>query len=682
MHFSRVGQKFNNKGYLKEVISERDKIRDGKSCSSTQVRSVVTDSWKRCLAEGVDAESKAPLIITGNRLATLQEHNKELLLASKCVSDGLADILHDSKTALLLADANGIVINTSGNRSIFNLTQNKHISPGYNWSEHSGGTNAVGTAIALKQAVEIHSAEHFCEVAQVFTCAAAPIFDLYSGEVIGIIDVTTTNKSYNSRNISIALTAARNIEELLRSRRLLKQLHLVDWYHEKKTQWADDGIILLNEKGRVVKYNAIAEQLIAEHGVKNLLQIDSKMISVSQDGEAESYINHLPESIDSFDLELFGNSAHWQGGILVLNQTGLSHTRGYRPPPIKSNAIHATAFNTIIGESDVIKNLKARASRMAKTSAPVLILGETGSGKELFAKAVHDASEFSDGPFVGVNCGAITRELASSELFGYEAGAFTGANTKGQAGKFEQANGGTIFLDEVGELPLELQVNLLRVLQDGVVVRIGGSGKERKINTRVIAATNRNLEEEVENHNFRMDLYYRLKVMVLNLPPLRSRAEDLITLADYFIGALATKYNCAPQTIAPDLEEFFKQHEWPGNVREFYSVLESMFVLSDSDVLKVDDLPDELLAQLESDQPVTLNTSSSGGHKLAELEKQSIICEIEKQHGNLSLVAKSLGIARSTLYRKMKEYQIEGARALTERKDSPPFFAGPRGPGL
>ncbi len=682
MRFSKVGQKFNDKGYLKEVISARDKVRGGKSCSSTQVRSVVTDSWKRCLAEGVDAESKAPLIITGNRFATLQEHNKELLLASKSVSEGLADILHDSKTALLLADANGVLIDTSGDRSIFNSTQNEHISPGYNWSEHSGGTNAVGTAIALKQAVEIHSVEHFCEVAQVFTCAAAPIFDLYSGEVIGIIDVTTTNKSYSARNIGIALTAARHIEELLRSRRLLKQLHLVDWYHEKKTQWADDGIILLNEKGRVIKYNAIAEQLIAEHGAKNLLRIDSKIISVSQDGEAESYINHLPESIDSFEVELFGNSSHWQGGMLVLNQAGLNHTHRHKSPPVKSNAIHATAFNAIIGESDLIKNLKTRASRMAKTSAPVLILGETGSGKELFAKAVHDASEFSGGPFIAVNCGAITRELASSELFGYEAGAFTGANAKGQVGKFEQADGGTIFLDEVGELPLELQVNLLRVLQDGVVVRIGGSGKERKINTRVIAATNRNLEKEVENHGFRMDLYYRLKVMVLNLPPLRSRAEDLKMLADNFIGALATRYNCAPQTIAPDLETFFKQHEWPGNVREFYSVLESMFVLSDSDILKVEDLPEELLVQLESNPPATLNVSSSGGHKLAELEKQSIICEVEKQHGNLSLVAKSLGIARSTLYRKMKEYQIEGAGALTERKHSSLFFAGPRGPGL
>lgn len=682
MRFSKVGQKFNDKGYLKEVISARDKVRGGKSCSSTQVRSVVTDSWERCLAEGVDAESKAPLIITGNRFATLQEHNKELLLASKSVSEGLADILHDSKTALLLADANGVLIDTSGDRSIFNSTQNEHISPGYNWSEHSGGTNAVGTAIALKQAVEIHSAEHFCEVAQVFTCAAAPIFDLYSGEVIGIIDVTTTNKSYSARNIGLAQTAARHIEELLRSRRLLKQLHLVDWYHEKKTQWADDGIILLNEKGRVIKYNAIAEQLITEHGAKNLLRIDSKIISVSQDGESESYINHLPGSIDSFEVELFGNSSHWQGGMLVLNQAGLNHTHRHKSPPVKSNAIHATAFNAIIGESALIKNLKKRASRMAKTSAPVLILGETGSGKELFAKAVHDASEFSGGPFIAVNCGAITRELASSELFGYEAGAFTGANAKGQVGKFEQADGGTIFLDEIGELPLELQVNLLRVLHDGVVVRIGGSGKERKINTRVIAATNRDLEKEVENHSFRMDLYYRLKVMVLNLPPLRSRAEDLKMLADNFIGALATRYNCAPQTIAPDLEAFFKQHEWPGNVREFYSVLESMFVLSDSDILKVDDLPEELLAQLQSDPPATLNVSSSGGHKLAELEKQSIICEVEKQHGNLSLVAKSLGIARSTLYRKMKEYQIEGAGALTERKHSSLFFAGPRGPGL
>lgn len=679
MHVSKVEQRFNDKSYLKELFSAREQILGGKNCSSTQVRSVVQDSWKRCLAQGVDPDSKIQQFVTENRFAKLREHNKELLLAAKSVSDGLADLLNDSKTALLLTDANGIIIDTGGYPSIFSSAQYEYLSPGYNWSEKSSGTNAVGTAIALKHAVEIHSVEHYCETAQIFTCAAAPIFDIYSHEVLGIIDVTATSKSYNTRNIGIALTAARHIEEMLRSRSLLKQLHLIDWYHEKKAQWTGNGLILLDEKGRVLKYNAIAEQLIAKHGAQNLLKTGSEIISLANNSDSAQYISCLPESINFHEVQPFGNSSHWQGGVLILKRPLSSPKQ--TPYPLKSDAIHCSAFDTIIGKSDVITSLKARAYRMAKTHAPVLILGETGSGKELFARAIHSASEFKEGSFIAVNCGAITKELASSELFGYEAGAFTGANAKGQAGKFEQASGGTIFLDEVGELPLDLQVNLLRVLQDNVVVRIGGS-KERKVKVRVVAATNRNLEQQVENHKFRMDLYYRLKVMVLNLPPLSSRVEDIATLGDHFLELLSIRYNCVPQTIEPELEELFRRYEWPGNIREFFSVLESMFVLNDSAVLKVSDLPDDLLSKLMVEPSATINLNGQEGNMLADLEKQSIIEQVAKQRGNLSLVAKNLGIARSTLYRKMKEYQIDGSGVLPETTRPPIFLAGPRGPGI
>ena len=293
---------------------------------------------------------------------------------------------------------------------------------------------------------------------------------------------------------------------------------------------------------------------------------------------------------------------------------------------------------------------------MAQSNAPVLLTGESGSGKELFAAAIHASSFVAQGAFVAVNCGTLSKELAVTELLGYEAGAFTGASPRGHAGKFEQADGGTIFLDEVGELSADVQVHLLRVLQDNVVVRVGGNN-ERQTHVRVIAATNRDLETEAEAGRFRMDLYYRLKVLNLELPPLRERVSDVELLASRFIRRLHENYGLGLKTLSRQLLRAMQSYHWPGNVRELHGVLERMYILSGNPTLTLQDLPDDIGRLV----PNVLDPQAVGNAevKLDDLEANAIRSALAKSNVTLAQIAAQLGISRTTLYRRMKAYGIE-----------------------
>ena len=296
------------------------------------------------------------------------------------------------------------------------------------------------------------------------------------------------------------------------------------------------------------------------------------------------------------------------------------------------------------------------AARMAQSHAPVLLSGESGSGKELFAAAIHASSFASTGPFVAVNCGTLSKELAVSELLGYEPGAFTGASPQGHHGKFEQADGGTIFLDEVGELSADIQVHLLRVLQDNVVVRVGGN-RERQTSVRVIAATNRDLELEAEAGKFRMDLYYRLKVLNLGLPPLRERLSDIELLAGRFIRRLHENYGLGIKAISRDLLFAMQGHHWPGNVRELHGVLERMYILSGNPALTLLDLPRDISRHITA-KPESSSIDNAAA-RLDEIEADAIRSALARPGFNLSQISAQLGISRTTLYRLMKSYGIE-----------------------
>jgi transcriptional regulator with PAS, ATPase and Fis domain len=307
----------------------------------------------------------------------------------------------------------------------------------------------------------------------------------------------------------------------------------------------------------------------------------------------------------------------------------------------------------IIGESNPIRQSIEKAKRVAQGPSTVLILGESGTGKELFAQAIHNASDYKFGPFVSVNCGAIPSALIQSELFGYQEGSFTGAKRGGRPGKFVAANGGTLFLDEIGEMPLEMQINLLRVLEEEAVVPVGGKSAI-PIHVRIIAATNRSLFDEVSKGNFREDLYYRLNVISIALPPLRAREGDIDLLANYFVKKISRKIGKHIDAIDPDVTRTFERYHWPGNIRELANAIEYAVNISPDEHLKKKNLP----PYLRNIRPEKLRSAAERIMTLSALEKDAIKKALLFYNGNMTKTSKALGIGRNTLYAKMKKYNI------------------------
>lgn len=305
------------------------------------------------------------------------------------------------------------------------------------------------------------------------------------------------------------------------------------------------------------------------------------------------------------------------------------------------------SFDTIIGSSKSLRQAVMLAEKVAPTDAVVLLTGETGTGKEVFATAIHDASKRKDKSFVAVNCGALSRELLESELFGYKAGAFTGA-VKDKKGLFEQADGGTIFLDEIGEMPMQLQVKLLRVLETGEFISVGDT-KTKKVDARIIAATNRNLKEAIDKNEFREDLFYRISVFTIDLPPLRERGDDIVLLAQNFIEAFAGKMNKHVDGMDTTFEQAIKNYTWKGNIRELRNTIERSVILASGDKLSAEDLPLEI-QMAQGDDMDSLN--------LSYVEKMHILKMLKYTGGNKTETARLLKIGLTTLYRKIEEYGI------------------------
>jgi transcriptional regulator with GAF, ATPase, and Fis domain len=321
-------------------------------------------------------------------------------------------------------------------------------------------------------------------------------------------------------------------------------------------------------------------------------------------------------------------------------------------------------FGAIVGESTALKDILARVEKVAATTTTVLLRGETGTGKEMVARAIHINSDRGHQPFVAVNCAALPTELLESELFGHEKGSFTGAIAQ-RKGRFELAHGGTIFLDEIGDLPMEVQVKLLRVLQEREFERVGGN-TTIKVDVRVISASNRSLEALVEQGRFRQDLYYRINVFPLDLPPLRQRGKDILLLAEHFLEKFRQLNRRGPTQIAPDAKAALLSHSWPGNVREVQNVLERSSIVACSDTISAEDLdfgrhspPSSSAAAFA---PPPMATPAPGDHslrsRLAEEEKTSIIRAIEGSGGNIAAAARALGINRSTLYFRIKKHAL------------------------
>lgn len=654
MHQADLGRtrRQSSKLYRSKVERAWEEMASSGQVVDQGLRDLVVDSWRRCLQHGVAPASTLPPCAANDeaRLDGLRELNHELLLASQNTWRLLADLLDGTEGMLLVTDPRGVILDVCGSPSVQEKAAEIFVRAGYEWSEPGAGTNAVGTAIEIGQAAEVESVEHFCAIARDWACAAVPVRDSVDGTLIGVIDVTTFGITQHGHSLALATAAAHQVEQTLHARELARNVQLMQWYQSNFPRWSHHALMLLDRKGRIVTSNGHAQSLFRDHALLDRLQRGTPLVELERGATAADCLRSLPAQLRALTLEGYGNGNEWQGGLLVLDGIRRAAHGAARGGVAATPAEWADKFRGIVGDSTTMTDLKRQALRVARAAAPVLFMGETGSGKLTLARAIHEASARARGPFVAVNCDMLNRELAASELLGYEGGAFNGAMPKGQGGKFEEADGGTLFLDQVGALAPELQVHLLRLMQDQVVLRMGGS-RERPVSVRVIAACEQDLETAVAEGRFRRDLYYRLRVLLLAIPPLRERAGDIASLAETFIAALNEQYGLGPKRLGDDLRTVLENHAWPGNVRELRSVIESMYVLSENNLLTSADLPPDLA--------LTRAAPLAPMKTIAELERDAIQRELATQTGNRSRVARALGISRSTLYRKLVEYGIE-----------------------
>ena len=573
--------------------------------------------------------------------------------------------VEDEEFIIVLTDNEGCILYIRGAEKITKSLNCMDLKVGAYMDERSIGTNAMGTAIKENRCVQITAQEHYIEGLHSLTCSAAPIHN-ENGDIIGTLNLTGKSSMKHPHTLGLVVFGVKAIENEIDKNKINDILNQTYNYMESIIDNVEKGIMIVDKQGKITNINKFGvdifqkekEFLIKEdiyHIVPNLGNILDELNNDNSTIIKEVKISHS----SNYKTELvFKGITHKDQVIgMVINMK-----ENY---DIKSATGAFLTFNDIIGESAAIKNVVTNSKIIANSPSTVLIQGESGTGKEVLAQAMHNYSLRRNKKFVAINCGAIPNNIIESELFGYEDGTFTGAKKGGKPGKFEVANGGTIFLDEIGEMPLDMQVNLLRVLQESRVTRLGGS-TEIPIDVRVIAATNKNLKEEVNKGNFREDLYYRLCVIPITLPPLRERKDDVQKLMEYFLTIKSFKLNKPIPKINDELYSNLLSYSWPGNIRQLENYIENIvnlegnisFNLWDEEPKK--DFNNENIYKCNvNENNNQLCENENNNLNLNFLERKTIEKAILKFGNNMTKTAKELGISRNTLYLKIKKYGIK-----------------------
>jgi transcriptional regulator of acetoin/glycerol metabolism len=622
---------------------------------------IVKNSWLRSKQYKVN-----PFQTTGKEklseqdLQILLSNKKELIEISLPLINTLYSLVKGSGFLVTLCNENGYLLIVLGDKEPLENAEKIQFVKGANWSEKAMGTNAIGTAIIERNPIQIFSYQHFTSATQSWTCSASPIFDA-NGEIIGVLNISGPYEKVHPHTLGMIVSTVKAIEYELQLTEKTEKNGLMMSYLEETTNTLSDGIIILNEKGFIIKANKIMQQLL--HIPSS--EIEGKRITrVIENKDIESFLQTNQEVIDrevklrirKTDIHtsvLFNAKPIVRDDIVIGSLLTVKEIKKVRQlvNHFSGNQAKVT-FEDIIGENEHFLQCLNEAKLAAQNDSTVLLMGESGTGKDLLAQAIHNESSRRPSPFIAINCGGIPRDLLGSELFGYVEGAFTGARRGGNAGKFELADGGTLFLDEIGEMSLEMQVLLLRVLQNREVVRIGGA-KVVYVNVRIIAATNKDLKREVLKGSFRDDLYFRLNVMPIMLPGLRDRIDDIPLFIEHFSRQLAFRLHKRAPKLADGVLELLKEYDWPGNVRELHNIIERAIVKATQNELTIDLFPEEIMTRKSLQRESSLSLP-----KKEELKRQALKESIEKNNGNFSKAADYLGISRSTLYRQMKRYNI------------------------
>lgn len=568
----------------------------------------VNESWKRCHQFGLrPTDSIINQTITGKQIHEVIKENEQFIQQATPIFEKLYPFIKQTGHIAVLSDRYGNIIHLAADPEFENQARNIQLQVGANWQEQKKGTNAIGVVLTEEKPVRVHGEQHFYIANHFLTCAASPIYTP-TGELVGAINISGRKEQFNPYTLSLACMATDSLQNRLLIEQAKQEYLLTLQELEQTANYHPFPLLSLDREHRIIRANQAAFHILG----KDCIGKEFK-------GKQGFVIKTIAD----------GTQKIWRSTAIYKQD-------------VKQNRLYT--FADITGSCPNILHMKEVAQKAAYTDFSVLLFGESGTGKELLAQSIHSAGPRMGHPFIAVNCSAIPESLVESEFFGYVRGAFTGANREGGQGKFEAANHGTIFLDEIGDMSLHAQSTLLRVLQEKTVTPVGGT-QSRPINVRIIAATHRNLPEEIRAGRFRADLYYRLKGIQINLPPLRERS-DTIEMAQQLLKQVNPLGSLTGEAKNKLLSYF-----WPGNVRELHSVLIQASFLSEDGIIDAKHL------QLEN---VYTNTPDEKEPTLSlmDAEMSTIKQSLQFTGWNISKAAELLQIGRNTLYRKMKEYNI------------------------
>ncbi|KAA6170383.1 sigma-54-dependent Fis family transcriptional regulator [Pseudomonas veronii] len=605
----------------------------------------IARSWLRCLEDyHLDpAQTIAPTVLEHGRLLESRERLQQVLHIAGSEMNSLHQQLSGAGHAVLLTDARGVILNcvtASSERKIF---ERAGLWLGADWSEACEGTNGIGTCLVERQSLTIHRDEHFRGRHTGLTCSASPVFDPH-GELLAVLDVSSAREAVSRQSqfhtMALVNLSAKMIESCYFLRHFENQWLLRFHLQAESVGLFSEGLLAFDGEGRICAVNQSALNLLGQVRGGLLGQPVEALFECSLDqllGRASA------NATTSWPLRTR------DGRHLFAALRGQPRGVGV-PAPIAKLPEPPRLPGICLGDP-ALQNDFRKALRVFERDVPLLINGETGSGKEAFAKAVHHASQRADKAFVALNCAAIPESLIESELFGYRGGSFTGARKEGMQGKLQQADGGTLFLDEIGDMPLALQTRLLRVLEDRMVVPLGG--EPQAIDVRIISATHRDLLGRVADGSFREDLYYRLNGLEVGLPPLRERS-DKSQLLDFLLAEEA-----GGQAVLLELaaRSALLRFAWPGNVRQMRTVLRTLAALCDDGRVGLEDLP----AQIRQAQAQPVAEALSMESPLEDAERLALLAALEQQRWHMTHTAEQLGVSRNTLYRKLRRHGIARA---------------------
>jgi len=643
----------------------------------------IDHSHERCAALGLSRIERPDFSPIGRAdLSVARDRNLRLHSHAAPVMEMLHEQIVNTQSMVVLTDATGVIIHSIGDDDFLAKASKVALQPGADWSEPAKGTNGIGTALVAETPTLVHADEHFLHANHFLTCSAAPILDP-RGNILGVLDVSGDQRSFHQHTMALVKMSARMIENhwLSDDYRNVMRLH----FHSRVEFIGTlmEGILAISPDGKVVGANRGALEQLGLSGAALRMHSLTSLFGTTVGALVDRFGSPLATPLlvemasgRQFHVQARFNWPVWRSMEAATRDTAPAAAAAARGAPPAAGepgigfAERAGLKSLATGDAQV-GTVIDKIRRVLDRDIPILVLGETGTGKELLARAIHRDSTRANQPFVAVNCASIPDTLIESELFGYEDGAFTGARRKGAVGKIVQANGGTLFLDEIGDMPVGLQAHLLRVLQERQVTPLGSS-KSVAVDVTLICATHRNLREMIESKAFREDLYYRLNGLAVRLPGLRERS-DLQALVRRILEREGAGRRLL---VSNDVMRLFEGYEWPGNVRQLFNVLRTAAVMAAGDsTITREHLSDDFLEDAERSLklrearapapppvPVAMVPASVAppmaapepSRSLGEVEIDAIRRAVEAAGGNISEASKRLGISRNTIYRKLK----------------------------